>query len=211
MMRMLVACEFSGTTRDAFAARGWDAWSCDLEGSERGGNHIQGDALEAVKLGWDLLIAHPPCTYLTVTGNKWFKPEWAHRFPNRHIERRWAVDFFLAMINAPVQRIAVENPVGIMSTRYREPDQVIHPFHFGDSASKATCLWLKNLPLLSIEAPLFHTSKVVDRGEFVTFKSGKRMAKWDADAAALPPKERAKVRNRTFAGIAESMAEQWST
>lgn len=221
-MRVLVACEFSGVVRDAFRERGHDAWSCDLLPSENGGQHIQGDALDAIKYGmfdpmphnlgfrWDLMIAHPPCTYLTVTGNKWMKPEFSTRFPYRHKQREDAATLFLAFMHAPIPKVAVENPVGIMSTRFRRPDQVIHPYHFGDSASKATCLWLRGLPKLAICAPLYREPQIVGKGEFVTFASGKRMAKWYADAASHDDTTRASIRNKTFSGIAEAMAEQWS-
>lgn len=201
-MRVLVACEFSGTVRDAFAKLGHDAWSCDLEPSDAPGNHYQGNVLAVLNEGWDLLIAHPPCTYLTVTGNKWFKPEYKERFPTREQDRIEAKEFFMQLVNAPIDKIAIENPIGIMSTSYRKPDQIIQPYHFGHEASKSTCLWLKNLPLLK------HTN-VVDKGEFITYKSGKRMSKWYADAASLSPTERAKIRNKTFQGIADAMAEQW--
>lgn len=201
-MRVLVACEFSGTVRDAFAKLGHDAWSCDLEPSDIPGNHYQGNVLAVLNEGWDLLIAHPPCTYLTVTGNKWFKPEYKDRFPTREQDRMEAKEFFMELVNAPIDKIAIENPIGIMSTSYRKPDQIIQPYHFGHEASKSTCLWLKNLPLLK------HTN-VVDKGEFITYKSGKRMSKWYADAASLSPTERAKIRNKTFQGIADAMAEQW--
>ena len=201
-MKILVACEFSGTVREAFAARGHDAWSCDLLPTDIPGNHYQGDVLEILNDGWDMMIAHPPCTYLTVTGNKWFKPEYKDRFPTRQQDRQDAINFFMSLVNAPIDKIAIENPIGIMSTTYRKPNQIIHPWQFGHEASKSTCLWLKGLPLLK-------PTDIVDKGEFVTYKSGKRMTKWYADAASKPPKERAKIRNTTFQGIADAMAEQW--
>lgn len=203
-MRVLVACEFSGTVRDAFLKQGHYAMSCDLEpcDSSTSGDHYQGNVLDILDHGWDLMIAHPPCTYLTVTGNKWFKPEYKDRFPTRAQDREDAKEFFMQLVNAPIDKIAIENPIGIMSTVYRKPDQIIQPWQFGHEASKATCLWLKNLPKLE------HTN-VVDKGEFVTYKSGKRMSKWYADAASLSPKEREKIRNKTFQGIADAMAQQW--
>lgn len=203
-MRVLVACEFSGTVRDAFLKQGHYAMSCDLEpcDSSTSGDHYQGNVLDILNHGWDLMIAHPPCTYLTVTGNKWFKPEYKDRFPTRAQDREDAKEFFMQLVNAPIDKIAIENPIGIMSTVYRKPDQIIQPWQFGHEASKATCLWLKNLPKLE------HTN-VVDKGEFVTYKSGKRMSKWYADAASLSPKEREKIRNKTFQGIADAMAQQW--
>lgn len=203
-MRVLVACEFSGTVRDAFIKQGHYAMSCDLEpcDSSKPGDHYQGNVLDILGDGWDLLIGHPPCTYLTVTGNKWFKPEYKDRFPTRMQDREDAKEFFMQLMNAPIDKIAIENPIGIMSTVYRKPDQIIQPWQFGHEASKSTCLWLKNLPKLQ------HTN-VVDKGEFITYKSGKRMSKWYADAASLSPKEREKIRNKTFQGIADAMAQQW--
>ena len=203
-MRILIACEFSGTVRDAFIKAGHNAISCDIEPCDKPGPHIQDDVLNVIKFPntWDMMIAHPPCTYLTVTGNKWFKPEYKDRFPTREQDRKDGIAFFMALMNANIPKIAVENPIGIMSTNFRKPDQIIQPWQFGHEASKSTCLWLKGLPLLT------HTN-VVDKGEFVTYKSGKRMTKWYADAASLSPKERAKVRNTTFQGIADAMADQW--
>lgn len=203
-MRVLVACEFSGTVRDAFLKQGHYAMSCDLEpcDSSTPGDHYQGNVLDILDNGWDLMIAHPPCTYLTVTGNKWFKPEYKDRFPTREQDREDAKEFFMQLVNAPIDKIAIENPIGIMSTVYRKPDQIIQPWQFGHEASKSTCLWLKNLPKLE------HTN-VVDKGEFITYKSGKRMSKWYADAASFSPKEREKIRNKTFQGIADAMAQQW--
>ena len=125
-MKVLIACEFSGIAREAFKARGHDAWSCDILPTEIPGQHIQDDVLEHLE-GWDLMIAHPPCTFLTVTGNKWFKPEYRERFPDREQQREEAVDFFLFLADFPIPSIAIENPIGIMSTRYRKPDQIIQP------------------------------------------------------------------------------------
>jgi hypothetical protein len=201
-MKVLIACEFSGTVRTAFEKLGHDAWSCDLEPTSIPGNHHQGSVLDILNDGWDLMIAHPPCTYLTVTGNKWFKPEYADRFPTRHQDREDGAKFFMELVNANIPRIAIENPIGVMSTRYKKPNQVVHPWQFGHEASKSTCLWLKNLPNLV-------PTNIVSKGEFVTYKSGKRMTKWYADAASLSPKEREKVRNTTFQGIADAMANQW--
>lgn len=201
-MKILVACEFSGTVRESFAAKGHNAWSCDIEPTDIPGQHYQGDVNDILNEGWDMMIAHPPCTYLTVTGNKWFKPEYKDRFPTRHQDRQDAINFFMLLVNAPIEKIAIENPIGIMSTTYRKPDQIIHPWQFGHEASKSTCLWLKGLPLLK-------PTDIVSKGEFVTYKSGKRMTKWYADAASKSPKERAKIRNTTFQGIADAMSEQW--
>jgi hypothetical protein len=149
------------------------------------------------------MIAHPPCTYLTVTGNKWMKDEYKDRFPTRQQDRKDAIEFFMRLANANIPMIAIENPIGIMSTTWRKPNQIIHPWQFGHEASKSTCLWLKNLPKLN-------PTNVVGKGEFIEYKSGKRMTKWYADAASLKPKERAKIRNKTFQGIADAMAAQWS-
>jgi hypothetical protein len=201
-MRVLIACEFSGVVRKAFAARGHDAWSCDLEPTDIPGQHYQGDVMDIINDDWNLMIAHPPCTYLTVTGNKWFKPEYKDRFPTRQQDRQDAINFFMSLVNSPIEKIAIENPIGIMSTMYKKPNQIIHPWQFGHEASKSTCLWLKGLDNLK-------PTNIVDKGEFVTYKSGKRMTKWYADAASKPPKERAKIRNTTFQGIADAMAEQW--
>jgi site-specific DNA-cytosine methylase len=203
-LKVLVACEFSGTVREAFAKRGHDAWSCDLEPTDVPGNHYQGSVFDILDGGgWDLMIAHPPCTYLTVTGNKWMKDEYKDRFPTRQQDRKNAIEFFMRLANANIPMIAIENPIGIMSTTWRKPNQIIHPWQFGHEASKSTCLWLKNLPKLN-------STNVVGKGEFIEYKSGKRMTKWYADAASLKPKERAKIRNKTFQGIADAMAAQWS-
>lgn len=203
-MKILVACEFSGTVREAFRRKGHDSWSCDLVSSDDNSEfHIIGDAIKVINnQKWDMIIAHPPCTRLTVTGNKWYKPEYADRFPNIHQERELAVDFFMKIASASCEKIVIENPVGIMSTRWKKPTQIIHPWQFGHEASKATCLWIKGLPKLE-------PTKIVTRGEFVEFKSGKRMSKWYCDAAKLPPKERERARNKTFQGIADAMADQW--
>ncbi len=213
-MKVLVGCEFSQTVTKAFRDSGHEAYSCDIVPCEINPDwHIQGDVLEILDRDWDLAIFHPPCTYLTVTGNKWFyhpddkdlplTERRAHpRFPNRWKDREDGVKFFTALYNANIPRIAVENPVGVMSTILRKPDQIIQPWQFGHEASKSTCLWLKNLPKLE-------PTNIVSKGEFVTYKSGKRMTKWYADAASLSPEEREKVRNRTFQGIADAMVSQW--
>lgn len=218
-MKVLVACEFSGTVRDAFRARGHDAWSCDLIPTTADEKwHLVGDALDCIynpTFGepWDLLIAHPPCTYLTCTGNKWFKPEFRNRFPDRERQREKAVEFFMSLVKASVERIAIENPIGIMSTRYRKPDQIIQPWQFGHVEAKATCLWLKNLPRLRfgmIQPQLFDRKVLSDtkivEPEYTTFRSGKRMPTW---YAAAKGDNRAQIRSKTFTGIANGMAEQW--
>lgn len=192
-MRILVACEFSGTVRDAFAARGHDAWSCDLLPSEKPGNHIQGDVLDVLASDWDLVIAHPPCTHLSVSGAQWWKEKQADG------RQQAGADFF-RLFTTLTCRWAIENPVGAMSRLYRKPDQIIHPYHFGHPASKATCLWLNNLPKLvptEVVEPLWYVSK-----------TGKRHSQWDYDISR-DKKNRARLRSKTFQGIADAMAAQW--
>ena len=202
LMKILIACEFSGTVREAFTKLGHDVTSCDLEPTSLPGKHYQGSVLDILNDGWDMMVAHPPCTYLTVTGNKWFKDEYKDRFPTRQQDRKDAIEFFMTLVNANIPKIVIENPIGIMSTIYQKPSQIIQPWQFGHEASKSTCLWIKGLPLLK-------PTNIVSKGEFVTFKSGKRMTKWYADAAKYSPTERAKIRNTTFQGIANAMADQW--
>lgn len=205
-MRILIACEFSGTVRDAFIKAGHNAISCDIVPSDTPGPHIQDDVLNVIKFPntWDMMIAHPPCTYLTVTGNKWFKPEFKDRFPTRQQDREDAIKFFMALMNANIPKIAIENPIGIMSTTFRKPDQIIQPWQHGYPATKGTCLWLKGLPLLT-------PTNIVDKGEVIVSKSGKRMSRWYYDTGMIPLKNgaRAKARNKTFQGIADAMADQW--
>jgi hypothetical protein len=188
-MRVLVACEFSGTVRDAFIKQGHEAMSCDLEPTDVDGPHYQGDVFDVIDNGWDLMIAFPPCTHLAVSGARHFAQKRADG------RQQQGVDFFLKIANTDIPRIAVENPVGIMSTIYRKPDQIIQPWQFGDKAQKTTCLWLKNLPLLT------HTD-IVDKGEFYIAPSGKKLPAWYSNASA-------KVRSKTFQGIADAMATQW--
>lgn len=195
-MKVLIACEFSGTVREAFAKLGHDAWSCDLEPTSLPGNHYQGDMFDIVNDGWDLIIAHPPCTHLAVSGARHFEKKRADG------RQQQGIDFFMRVVNIDVPKLAVENPIGIMSTLYRKPEQIIQPFEYGHEATKSTCLWLRGLPLLK-------PTNIVSKGEFVTFPSGKRMNKWYADSSKLSPKEREKWRNKTFQGIANAMAEQW--
>lgn len=207
-MKVLVGCEFSQRVTKAFRDLGHEAYSCDLVPCEINHDwHLQEDVLDILDMGWDLAIFHPDCTYLTVTGNKWLKDQPERKSgalvgEKRRSAREDAISFFMKLINAPIKKIAVENPIGIMSSVYRKPDQIIHPWQFGHEMSKSTCLWLKNLPLLT-------PTDIVGKGEFVTYKSGKRMTKWYADAANNNPEERAKIRNRTFEGIALAMAKQW--
>ena len=140
MKRILIACEYSGTVRDAFKKHGWDAWSCDILPSETAGNHIHGDVRGVLNDGWDLMVAHPPCTHLAVSGARWFK--------DKQTEQSEALDFVRLLLAAPIDRIALENPVSIISSSIRKPDQVIQHWQFGHGETKATCLWLKNLPKL---------------------------------------------------------------
>lgn len=194
-MRVLVACEFSGVVRDAFLAKGHDAWSCDLLGDNaRSDRHIQRNVCEILTDDWDLLIAHPPCTALCVTGNRHYAGT---------TERAEAIEFFRLFLEAPCDKIAVENPVGVISTEIRPPDQYIQPWQFGHPVTKKTGLWLKGLPKLV-------PTKIVDPDEDVVFSSGARMSKWFYETSLLPQKERASARSVTFQGIAEAMAEQWS-
>jgi hypothetical protein len=199
-MKILVACECSGRVRDAFIAKGHEAMSCDILPSETGGPHHQGDVLPLLSGNWDMLIAFPPCTHIACSGAAWFD---AKRADGR---QQSGIDFFMAMINAPINKIAVENPVGIMSSEYRKPDQVIQPYYFGDEYQKTTCLWLKNLPPLDHWAidNLFGPATHVGRGEMVTYASGKTMPKWYAELRGDGGN-----RSRTFPGIANAMATQW--
>lgn len=180
-MRVLVACEFSGIVRDAFLNRGHHAMSCDLLPTESPGPHYQGDVRKVLNDGWDLMIAHPPCTYLAVSGARWFK--------QRQHEQAEALDFVKLLLNAPIPRIALENPVSVISTRIRRPDQIIQPWMFGHPETKATCLWLKNLPSLK-------PTNIVEGREGRVWKE-------------TPSPDRWKNRSRTLKGIAEAMADQW--
>ena len=197
-MRVLIACEYSGRVREAFRARGHDAWSCDLLPSEDPSlRHIQGDVLEVIGRGWDLMIAHPPCTHLAVSGARHFE---AKRADGRQQE---AIEFFLALARAPIPRIAIENPVCIMSSVWRKPDQVIQPWQYGHDASKSTCLWLKGLP------HLVPTKIVAGRDAGGKERWGNQT---DSGQNKLSPSpDRWKERSRTYEGIAEAMADQWGS
>ena len=183
-MKVLVACEFSGVVRDAFRRRGHDAWSCDLLPSETEGQHIVDNVLNRLTwTHWDLLIAHPPCTHLAVSGARWFKDKLS--------EQAEALEFVRRLLAAPINRIALENPISIISSKIRKPDQIIQPWQFGHGEVKATCLWLKNLP------KLVPTNIVEGR---------------HARVHLMPPgPDRWKERSRTMTGIAEAMAEQWGS
>lgn len=180
-VKVLVACEFSGVVRDAFRARGHDATSCDLLPSEQFGPHYIGDVLELVHEPWDLMIAHPPCTHLAVSGARWFR--------DKFHEQQAALQFVRDLMAAPIPRICIENPISIISTRIRKPDQIVHPWQFGHGETKATCLWLKGLPKLT-------PTNIVEGREARVH----RMA---------PGPNRARERSRTYAGIAAAMAAQW--
>lgn len=190
-MRVLVACEFSGRVRDAFIRRGHDAWSCDLLGpddlpeefarQEFPGHHLEGDVTWFLKDNWDLMVAHPPCRYLAVSGARWFK--------TRQKEQTSALAFVQTLMDAPISKIAIENPISVISTRIRKPDQILQPWMFGHGETKATCLWLKGLPTLK------PTNVVSGRKPVVHFQP--------------PSPTRWLERSRTYAGIATAMAEQW--
>ena len=205
--RVLVACEFSGIIRDAFAASGCDAWSCDLADSERdSANHLQCDVRDVLHDGWDLMIAHPPCKYLAYSGSR------VWHTPGRAEKRAQAMEFFKQMYYAPIPRICVENPLG-EPCQHIKHSQIIHPYFFGDPFQKRTLLWLRNLPLLRHykEATLFEPKTWADsKGEMQLGADGKIRAAWLNNAYAMAEEERVKVRSRTFAGIAQAMAAQWS-
>lgn len=180
-MKVLIACEYSGLVRDAFKVKGHDAWSCDLLPTELPGQHIQGDVLTILNNGWDLMIAHPPCTHLAVSGARWFK--------DKKVEQQEALEFVTKLMSAPIEKIAIENPISIISSKIRKPDQIIQPWQFGHGETKATCLWLKGLPLLI-------PTEIVEGREPRVHR--------------IPPSEdRWKDRSRTFVGIAKAMGEQW--
>lgn len=180
-MKILIACEYSGTVREAFSKLGHDAWSCDILETEIPGNHLQCDVREILGDGWDMMIAHPPCTHLAVSGARWFK--------DKKVEQAEALEFVRLLLNAPIERIALENPISIISSHIRKPDQIMQPWQFGHGETKATCLWLQNLPKLQ-------PTNIVE---------GRDQRIWK-----MPPGEnRWKERSRTFKGIAQAMANQW--
>jgi len=217
----LVACEESQRVCTAFRKRGHEAYSCDIIECSGGHPewHVQEDVLKIIgggcnrfitldgtlhdNINWDLIIAHPPCTYLTVTGNRWFNiSKYGIKAIERYRLRKDAIDFFMKLVNAPCEKIAIENPVGTMSSVYRKPDQIIQPYEYGHPMTKKTCLWLKNLPLLK-------PTNIVEP-EFVICADGKKYSKAHVETFSIKnPEERARVRSKTFEGIAEAMAEQW--
>jgi site-specific DNA-cytosine methylase len=184
MPRLLVACEYSGRVRDAFTAKGWEAYSCDLLPCEReSGHHYQGPVEDLLEQQWDLMIAHPPCTHLAVSGARWFK--------DKQKEQAEALGFVRLLLDAPIPRIALENPISIISSRIRRPDQIIQPWQFGHGETKSTCLWLKNLPQLV-------PTDIVEGREAKVHRMS-------------PGPDRWKERSRTYTGIAQAMADQWGT
>jgi hypothetical protein len=193
-MKVLIACEFSGIVRDAFAAKGHDAWSCDLLPSERNGQHIQGNVLEILDQGWDLMIAHPPCTYLSRAGARWWKSAERQELAKR------AHAFVLSLWNAPIQRIAIENPIGQLDKKWRVADQKVEPHQFGDPYSKATCLWLKGLPLLM---------DTLQCNKYEPWVACNRSARKRQGLPILGKVNGGKEASRTFPGIAQAMADQW--
>lgn len=204
-MKILVACEESQIVCKAFRAKGHEAYSCDILPCSGGHPewHIQGDVIPLLKKKWDLIIAHPPCTYLTITGNRWFNIErYGEKALQRIKDREEAKDFFMKFANANCDKICIENPLGFMSTYWRKPNQIIQPYMFGEPFEKKTCLWLKGLPNLI-------PTKTVKPPERTKFKSGKSMPSWYAEAWHLPKEQRSIIRSKTFQGIADAMAEQW--
>jgi hypothetical protein len=202
-MKILIACEESQTVCKAFRELGHESYSCDLLPCSGGHPewHLQCDVLTVLNNGFDMMIAHPECTRLTVAANKYYKPEYSNRFPTINQDREEAVEFFMKLANANINRIAIENPIGIMSTRWRKPDQIIQPYYFGDPERKATCLWLKNLPKL--------TPTNIVTPEIIYQKSGKTDSRLHFETLKLPKEERRKARSKTFQGIADAFASQW--
>jgi len=214
-MRILIACEESDEVRSRFEKLGFDAWSCDLqENRNPEAKHYKGDVFDIINEGWNAMIAFPPCTHLACSGAAWFEQK---RKDGRQQE---AINFFLKIVNAPIKHICVENPIGVMSKIYKKPTQKIQPYYFGDSVQKTTCLWLKNLP------PLYHNKTPnlfdqnithVDKGDFFEWidsktQNKKKQSLWCYNSASTNHKngERSKIRSKTFPGIADAMANQWS-
>lgn len=206
-MKVLLACEESQAVCKEFRKLGHEAYSCDILPCSGGHPewHLQQDVIPLLKEKWDMIIAFPPCTYLTVTGNRWFNIDrYGEKAIQRHKDRKEAIDFFMAFANADCDMIAIENPVGIMSSEWRKPNQIINPWQFGDAFEKKTCLWLKGLPELT-------PTNIVEIPPRKKFDSGKTMPAWYADLWSMPKDERAKLRSKTFPGIAKAMAEQWGS
>ena len=210
-MRVLVACEESQAVTKAFRKLGHEAYSCDIQecSGDKPEWHIKGDAIKEAYSGkYDLMIAHPPCTYLAVSGARWMYNKDGSVNKERLTNQRKALNFVQKLMDAPIEKIAIENPVSVISSQIRKPDQIIQPYEYGHSEAKKTCLWLKNLPLL-------RSTKIVDKGEFVEWvdKNGKkkRQAKWYLDVLtkAKTKAERQKLRSKTYQGIADAIANQW--
>ena len=198
MGKVLIACEESQAVTKEMRALDIEAYSCDIEPCSGGHPewHIQEDVTTLLDKEWDMIIAFPPCTHLAVSGSRWFKQK------QKDGRQQHGIDFFMLFANAKCKRIAIENPVGIISSVWRKPDQIINPFEYGEPFSKKTCLWLKCLPYLI-------PTNIVEKGERIKYSSGKSLPKWYADLYRLKPKERAKARSKTFTGIAKAMASQW--
>lgn len=212
MKKILVACEESQAITKAFRKLGFEAYSCDLLPCS-GGNpewHIQGDAIEeAYSSKYDMMVAHPPCTYLAVSGARWLYNKDGTKNEERYKNQAEALDFVQQLMDAPIEHIAIENPISVISSHIRKPDQIVHPYMFGDKASKSTCLWLKNLPKLE-------PTNIVEKGEFIEFTSKKgvkkRQPRWYYEALrnAKTPEERRTLRSKTFQGMADAISKQWS-
>ena len=210
-MKILVACEESQAVTKELRKLGHQAFSCDLLPCSGGHPewHFKQDVFEVIKQGWDMMIAHPPCTFLAVSGARWLYNKDGSKNIERWQNQAEALDFVQKLMDAPINKIAIENPISVISSNIRKPDQIIQPYMFGDKAQKSTCLWLKNLPKLE-------PTDIVDKGEFIEFisKKGvkKKQPKWYFDALkeAKTPEERRTLRSKTFKGIAEAMATQWT-
>lgn len=210
-MKILVACEESQAITKELRKLGHEAFSCDLLPCSGGHPewHYQQDVFEVIDKGWDMMIAHPPCTYLAVSGARWLYNKDGSKNEERWKNQNEALDFVQKLMDAPIDKIAIENPISVISSNIRKPNQIVQPWMFGDKAQKSTCLWLKNLPLLE-------PTDVVDKGEFIEFisKKGvkKKQPKWYFDALkeAKTPEERRTLRSKTFKGMAEAMATQWT-
>jgi len=204
MGKILIACEESQAVTKEFRRLGHESYSCDILPCSGGHPewHLQSDVTEILKEEWDMIIAFPPCTYLTVTGNRWFNiKKYGDKAIKRHADRKDAINFFMLFATS-ANKVAIENPIGVMSSEWRKPDQIVNPYEFGDPYEKKTCLWLKGLPKLK-------TTNIVKPPERTKFKSGRTIPSWYAEAWSLPKEERAKLRSKTFPGIAKAMATQW--
>ena len=210
-MKVLIACEESQAITKQFRKLGHEAYSCDLLSCSGGYPewHYKQDVFQVINKGWDLMIAHPPCTYLALSGNRWLYNKDGSKNEQRYKNQKEALDFVRALMSAPIKRIAIENPLSVISSKIRKPEQIVQPWMFGDKAQKSTCLWLKNLPLLK-------PTDIVDKGEFIEFisKDGKKKKQplwyYQALQKAKTPEERRTLRSKTFPGMAKAIAKQWS-